>query len=498
MPEHLPRLRRFADSIREAGFTDVILFGMGGSSLAAEVLRAVFGVAPGHPGFQVLDSVDPDAVRRSLARPASSLFVVASKSGSTVEVASLAAEADFRVRAAGVANPELHFVAITDEHTTLHRLAMERGYREVFVNPADIGGRYSALSLFGLVPAALMGIDLVALMASALEMARACRTSTVRRNPGLALGAFMAAGAAAGRDKLTLALPPPLERLGLWIEQLVAESTGKQGTGIVPVAGEYPSDVPGDDRIIVSTAMDGADPSLSPEHARTGGSPAAMLRMPDATSLGAEFFRWEVATATAGFLLNVNPFDEPNVQQAKDATRGLLEAFTADGRLPSTRADAETDGAQVRLSVSARAALQDADPLAILTLLRPAEYFALLAYLPPDDDEFSVVLRDLRDGVSAKRSCAATLGYGPRYLHSTGQLHKGGPDTGVFVIVTAEPAADLPVPGQAYSFGVLEMAQAAGDFASLDRIGRRALHLHLPGRSAALLRAIGERLLDLA
>ncbi len=483
---HLPRLRAAAASVRTSGVTDVVLLGMGGSSLAPEVLRAVVGVTPGFPRFHVLDSVDPDAVRAAMANAGSSIFILASKSGSTIEPNVMAAEAERRLRESGVADPWSRFIAVTDDGTALHARATTSGFRDTFVNPADIGGRYSALSFFGLVPAALMGIDVDALVASGREMAEACREPDPRRNPGLALGALMGAGARHGRDKLTLAFPPQFQRFGLWVEQLVAESTGKQGHGVVPISGETGDEPLGNDRVITQLGSDlesGQGPDQRPD------TPRMVLH---AAGLGGEFFRWEFATAAAGFLLGINPFDEPNVQQAKDATRALLDTYIAQGRLPV----AEADGAiqSVRLTLSGAARHRTQDPRAFLTLLGPSDYFALLAFLPPDDDAFGRVLDDIRRDVAIKTSCAATLGYGPRYLHSTGQLHKGGPDTGVFLVVTAEPSLDLPIPGEPYSFGVLEHAQALGDFESLNRAGRRALHLHLPVRDPALLRQVWENL----
>ena len=479
----LPRLRAFAESVRTSGITDVVLLGMGGSSLAPEVLRAVFGVARGFPRFHVLDSVDPDAVRAAMARAGSSLFILASKSGSTIEPNVMAIEAEWRLREAGVSEPWSRFVAITDEGTALHMRATSSGFRETFVNPADIGGRYSALSFFGLVPAALMGIDVEALVLSGRAMSDACRDEDPRRNPGLALGALMAAGARSGRNKLTLVLPPRLRRFGLWVEQLVAESTGKQGQGVVPVTGEAGDEPIGEDRVVVAfdiTREWGETPRLVLEPARPGG-------------LGGEFFRWEVATAAAGLLLGINPFDEPNVQQAKDATRALLETYSAQGRLPVPEPDAAIERVRLTLSPAARKAAED--PRAFLTLVRPSDYVALLAFLPPDHEGFARVLEDIRHEVAMKTGCAATLGYGPRYLHSTGQLHKGGPDSGVFLIVTADPSPDLPIPAEPYSFGVLELAQALGDFESLNRAGRRALHLHMPSRDPHLLRRVCQSLL---
>lgn len=483
MRPRVGRLRAFADAVRRARTSDVVLLGMGGSSLAADVLRAVAGTAAGFPRFHVLDSVDPDAVRAAMARPSTSLFLVASKSGSTIEVAALAAEAWRRVRAAGASDPGSHFVAITDEHTPLHRRAIDERFRDTFLNAADVGGRFSALTFFGLVPAALMGVDVEALLTSAQSMAEACRLPDPRRNPGVALGALLAAAAAEGRDKLVLRLSAALAPLGLWIEQLVAESTGKDGTGIVPIADEPSASADGDDRIVVEIGAGGA----RDRHQRT---PAMYIAC---ESLGAEFFRWEVATATAGFLLGVNPFDEPNVQQAKDVTRALLEAYAVTAQLPVPAADVAMEGARVTLSAAARDAA-GAGPVSVRRLLRARDYLALLPYLPPGDMRCVPVLQRFRTAVAAQTGCATTLGFGPRYLHSTGQLHKGGPNTGVFVIVTSDGTEDLPVPGEAYSFGVLETAQAVGDFQALDRLGRRAILIHLHRRDPLLLQRITESL----
>jgi glucose-6-phosphate isomerase len=480
----LPRLRACAESVRSSGVTDIVLLGMGGSSLAPEVLRSVYGVAAGFPRFHVLDSVDPDAVRAAMSKAESSLFILASKSGSTIEPNVMAAEAEHRLRAAGIADPWSRFIAITDEGTALHARATNAGFRETFVNPGDIGGRYSALSLFGLVPAALMGIDLDALVASGRAMAASCRDADPRRNPGAALGAMMAAGARTGRDKLMIVFPPELGQLGLWVEQLVAESTGKQGKGIVPVCSVAPNEPLGPDRLRVHVGSErGSDPGSE------RGSDPLMKLPPDmvisSTGLGGEFFRWEFATAIAGFLLGINPFDEPNVQQAKDATRALLDVYTAQQRLPIPEPDAAIEGVRVTMSPAARQATED--PVALLRLIRPGDYFALLAFVPPCHAAFAGALEALRHDVAVKTGNAATIGYGPRYLHSTGQLHKGGPNNGVFLIITAEPSSDLPIPGESYSFGVLERAQALGDFESLIRAGRRALYLHLPVRDPELL-----------
>jgi glucose-6-phosphate isomerase len=486
---YLPRLRACAESIRDSNITDIVLLGMGGSSLAPEVLRAVIGVAKGFPRFTVLDSVDPDAVRAVMSRPASSLFVIASKSGSTIEPNVLIAEALRRLRDAGFTEPGSRVIAITDPETALHRRAVDERFRDVFINPPDIGGRFSALSFFGLVPAAMMGIDVDALVGPARAMADACRTDDPRHNPGLSLGAFMAAAAYAGRDKITLSVPAQLEPLGLWIEQLVAESTGKEGKGVIPIAGESGPLPAGDDRAIVRVALKDEPPDMARSADGTG-VPVMTLVMPDLLALGAEFFRWEVATAAAGLLLDINPFDEPNVAQAKASTRALLDVYTTTRRLPLPEPDAEVDGVRLTLSAAAKPVLTAEGPLAFLRLMQPGDYFALLAYLPTGDEVFQRVLQEFRTAVATKTGCATMLGYGPRYLHSTGQLHKGGPNTGVFVIVTADPAEDLAIPDEPFSFGVLERAQAAGDFDSLSRAGRRVLLVHAPSREPQRLQQL--------
>lgn len=485
----LPRLLALTDAVRAAGYADVVLLGMGGSSLAPEVLRQVIGVTPGFPRFRMLDSVDPDAVRDAMQNAATSLFILASKSGSTIEPNVMAVEARRRLTAAGVVDWASRFIAITDDGTALHRRAQTDGFHEIFVNPSDIGGRYSALSLFGMVPAALMGADVGALLARAREMDAACRVGRAAENPGLALGAFMAAGARSGRDKLTLLLPDRLSSFGLWVEQLVAESTGKRGQGVVPITGEDGPTVEARDRIFVSVTLTGHT-TRSLEAVRRAGAPLFELAVPDVTAIGAEFLRWELATATAGLLMAINPFDEPNVQQAKDATRELLDTYRSTGRLPGREPHGNVHSAQLTLSAAAEEQLHGDAPEHFLTLLRAGDYFALLAYLPPDREPCDSVLREFRTAVGRASACATMFGYGPRYLHSTGQLHKGGANNGVFVMVTAAVDEDLPIEGEPFSFGVLEMAQALGDFESLDRERRRALHIHLPRRDVGLLRKV--------
>ena len=477
----VPRLRAFAESVTRDGFTDVVLLGMGGSSLAPEVLRQVLSHPDSGLRFRVLDSVDPEAVRAAMDRAGDTLFVLASKSGSTIEPNVMAEEARRRVLAVGHADWAKRFIAITDQDTALHRRAVSEGFRDVFVNPGDIGGRYSALSLFGMVPAAIMGLDIEGLLASARAMEQACKVDRASENPGLALGALLGAGARSGRDKLTLWLPPQLQSFGLWVEQLVAESTGKHRKGVVPITGE-PADVGlGDDRIVVAVTVGGVKPH-GLERLESGDMPYALLEMPDVSALGAEFLRWEVATATAGLILDINPFDEPNVQQAKDATRVLLDQYRQQHQLPFPESHGSAHGARLTLTEPAVQALDGSGADAFLRVVKPADYVALLAYLPSDDPRWDKALDAFRMSIAARCATATSVGYGPRYLHSTGQLHKGGAANGVFIIITADAPEDLAIPGETYSFGVLEMAQALGDFQSLDRTGRRALFVRLRDR----------------
>lgn len=504
MTKNLPRLLRFAERVRKDGFTHVLLLGMGGSSLAPEVMRAILrdgaGGRPGAPALTMLDSTDPAAVKAvadSLPL-AKTLVIVASKSGTTIEPNVLSAYVQSRMAAAGVEEPARQFVAITDEGTAMHELAQREKYREVFVNPSDIGGRYSALSYFGMVPAALMGLDVSGILAWGRGMARLCGPgNAIAQNPGVALGIVMGAAARNGRDKLTLITGPRLKPFGLWIEQLLAESTGKKGTGIVPIVGEPlgAASVYGDDRLFVRLRLHGGDPE---EHDRDGkverlraaGFPIVTINLEEPAAIGAEFVRWEIGTATAGAILDINPFDEPNVQQAKDATRALLARHEADGTLPRPAAQVSGDGVALTFDAATwrKLGMGATEPRAALSrffgLVGRHDYVGINAYLP-FDAALAEPLAVARAAVRDRTHAATMFGYGPRYLHSTGQLHKGGANSGVFIIVTADPAQDVPIPGETYSFGTLELAQALGDFASLEATGRRVVRLHLSAPTAA-------------
>ncbi|HEX6323372.1 MAG TPA: hypothetical protein VFZ36_06570 [Vicinamibacterales bacterium] len=470
MQAEADRVRAFAEAAREEGVDRVLLLGMGGSSLCAEVLRDVGGAAPGWPDLVVLDTTDEGTITHETARfdPARTLFLVASKSGSTIEVTSL--EAHFRsiaVEALGAEAAGRRFVAITDPDTQLAAHAREHGYREIFINPPDIGGRFSALSLFGLVPAALLGHDLDTFLGSARDAAAGCRENAAT-NPGLALGAFMVESAKAGRDKLTLLLPPSFKAFGLWVEQLVAESTGKLGVGLLPVTGEpvFDAAVYGDDRafVVVETDEDAVAQPFSPvaQAFRPAATDSVFTITTRREHLGAEFFRWEFATAAAGAGLDINPFDEPNVKEAKDKTSALLK----------DRAALDRDSAP------------GSDGLAnVLGSIGPRDYVGLLVWLTPGpalDD----ALQRVREKITLATGAATTVGIGPRYLHSTGQYHKGGPDTGVFIVITGDDATETEIPGAGYSFSVLKRAQAIGDLQALTAHGRRVARLYIGGADA--------------
>lgn len=491
----IERLKQFTTRVRDKGFTHAVLLGMGGSSLAPEVLTKTLGSAPGFIELKVLDTTAPDAIHavEKNVPLTNTLFVVSSKSGTTTETISLFEYFYGRLQAEK-SSPGEHFVAITDAGTPLQQSARQRKFRDCFLAPADVGGRYSALTYFGMVPAALLGIDLEALVRNAVDAADGTKPSAdPADNTAVHLGAMLGDLALQGRDKLTLMLSPRLAPLGAWIEQLVAESTGKQGLGIVPVDNPIPG--PGhDDQVFVSistVAEQGTETTRDLDHLRELGHPVVHWLINDMTELGGEFFRWEFATAVAAYRLGINPFDEPDVADAKLATKRSLEALetgtvATDSLTLYKDSASEWFGDKRYLGTSG-----DADgPLKKLAAeLRPGDYLAILAYLPPSppvDSRLSVVRRRLQE----RFGIVTCLAYGPRYLHSSGQLHKGGPNSGVFVQLTSEPEQDLPVPGQGYSFQQLITAQAAGDFDVLTRRQRRVLRVHLRGPVTAALDAL--------
>jgi len=487
MPDVAVELARFAREVREDGFEHVVHIGMGGSSLAPLVMNRtlVKKDTDGLP-LTVLDTTDPERVDRLLRSLdfARTLFIVASKSGTTTEprdLADLMYERVAKARKKDTAGE--NFVAITDPHTPLVDLARERNFRRVFTADPDVGGRYSALIHFGMVPAALMGLDTEQLLARANVMAHACRPDfPLRRNPAVMLGAALGELARGGRDKVTFLMPDDIAELGLWLEQLLAESTGKDGKGLLPVAGE-PAGEPAaydTDRVFVRYRLQ-AHPDEDTDALATSllraGHPVLTFTLQDPLDLAQEFLRWEIATATAGAVLELNPFDQPDVQAAKDATRRQLEHVRDEGELPAPAPDVTDDG----LAVWGAA---DAGNLgeALATLLEDVPdrgYLALLAYLP-ESAEITDYLDHMRTALRERFRLATTAGYGPRYLHSTGQIHKGGPNDGLFLILTADADRQkVKLPDRDYDLGTLQLAQALGDFEALRDRGRRVVRVHL-------------------
>lgn len=503
MRTRVDEITSFAREVKDAGFRSVVLLGMGGSSLAPEVINRVFGSAEGWPRFFMLDSTDPGTIQAIERRidPATTLFIVSSKSGGTIEPMSFYKYFRAKVDAAKGGDAGENFVAITDPGTSLEKMAAQSGFRRTFSNMEDIGGRYSALSYFGMVPAALMGIDVASFLDEAIAMEKACAKPTPEDNPGAWLGTIMGVAWKAGRDKVTIFTSIDLDSFGLWAEQLIAESTGKEGKGLVPVAGEpvgRPSAY-GRDRLFVYLSLEGGAVDPDQEHniakLENAGQPVVHLRMRSKNALGAEFFRWEMATAVAGHFLGVNVFDQPNVQESKDNTARLLAAYKERGRLPEPE-PILTDGISLYGDGEAlgRAGFEGTlltGLRAFLSMVRPGDYVALLSYTP-STGEHEELFQDARIAIRDTLRVATTFGYGPRYLHSTGQLHKGGPNTGAFIEITADPRRDLEIPGEPYTFGTLIRAQALGDLESLQKHRRRALRLHIRGDHAAGVERIRE------
>ena len=462
MRQQASDLASFAAEVRDVGFKHFVLLGMGGSSLGPEVLRQTFGSAPGYPELIVLDSTVPGWVQSvtDAIDPAQTIFLVSSKSGSTTEPNMFYAYfRDLVEQAVGLDAAGQHFIAVTDPESSLARLGSEQGFRRVFLNPTDLGGRYSVLSFFGLVPAAIIGLDVLKLLDRADGMRNQTKPEIpASENLGVLLAAVMGVFSQRGRDKLTVVTSPAISSFGLWVEQLIAESTGKDGIGLVPVAGE-PQTSPkyyGEDRMFVYLRLDGDDNGSTDDAVQaveSSGQPVVRLGLADVYHIGAEFFHWEMATAIAGSIICINPFDQPNVQAAKDMTESVLAQYKTSGKLPD---------------------MEEADSIGqLLAMAGPGYYLAIMAYVT-QSPEVEQALDDLRRRVTEKYGIATTMGYGPRFLHSTGQLHKGGPASGLFLQITAEHSQTLPIAGTPYSFGVLSNAQALGDLQALRASKRRA------------------------
>jgi transaldolase/glucose-6-phosphate isomerase len=486
MEANTGELSRLAAEARSAGFEHAVLLGMGGSSLAPLVMAQVFPKAQGGLPLIVLDSTDPESilgVERGLALERT-LFIVSSKSGTTAESSALGDYFFAKVQERKGDRAGENFIAITDPGTPLEALSRERRYRRTVLSFPDIGGRYSAFSPFGLIPAALMGVEVGEALIRELRMARACDSCVpLRENPGVALGAALGELALRGRDKLTFFMPRAIEPFGLWLEQLVAESTGKNGKGLVPIAGEElgAAAVYGNDRVFVFFRLKAEKEEAAERLAdqlRTAGHPVVSIEMDGPLDLAQEMFRWEMATATAGSVLGINPFDQPNVQESKDETNRTLTRLRISGKIeeppPSTTVDS--------IALYARGRARDASHLiqSMVARASPGTYLAIQAYLP-ENGETRRALQALRTGLRDALGVATMLDYGPRYLHSTGQMHKGGPEKVLVLQLTRDPAEDVPIPKQPYGFGELERAQAIGDLEVLRRHERPAMRVHLAG-----------------
>jgi len=490
--ENLEALQEIAADVKKAAFKNALLLGMGGSSLCPEVLRMTFGKAPGYPDLHVLDSTDPAQIKATEEKVDlnSTLCIVSSKSGSTLEPNIYKQYFFDRVKGrVGEKEVGNRFIAITDPGSKLQRVAQKDKFRKVFLGEPSIGGRYSALSNFGMVPAAVMGIDVAKFLKNTQKMVEACgEDSDATTNPGVILGTILGLAANQGRDKLTIVTSPGIFDLGAWLEQLIAESTGKSGKGIIPVDRERLAkpDTYGNDRVFAYLRLE-SEPDKEQSSAidafAKAGHPVVRIVLSDIYSLGQEFFRWEIATAVAGSLISINAFNQPDVEASKTETRKLTTEYESTGKLPSESPFFTGDGCKLYTDVKNAAALKGGGTLTgflnkHLARIAPGDYFAVLGYITmnkANEDALEAIRLAVRDD----KRVATVLGFGPRFLHSTGQAYKGGPNTGVFLQITCDDAVDVLVPGQKYTFGVVKAAQARGDFAVLAERGRRALRVHL-------------------
>jgi transaldolase / glucose-6-phosphate isomerase len=510
---HLKELNDAGADAAKAGFSHALLLGMGGSSLCPEVLKITYGRQPGHPELHVLDSTDPAQIKsiESQVDLAKTLCIVASKSGSTLEPNIFKQYFFERMQqTVGKEKAGEHFIAITDPGSKMQQVAERDHFRKIFFGRPSIGGRYSALSNFGMAPAAIMGLDITKFLQRANEMVQACKPEIpTDQNPGVILGSILGTLGNLGRNKVTFITSPGIHDVGAWLEQLIAESTGKINKGLIPVDRETlgAPEVYGNDRVFVHLRLADETDAIQTgklEVLKNAGHPVVEIELADTYDLGQEFFRWEIATAVAGSILKINPFNQPDVEASKIVTRQLTEAYEKSGKLPE-EAPLFDDGA-IKLFTDERNAanlnnLAGSDRSltgflrAHLRQLHPGDYMALLAYVEMNN-EHEERLQAVRHAVRDRKHVATCLGFGPRFLHSTGQAYKGGPNTGVFLQITCDDAVDLPVPGQKYTFGIVKAAQARGDFQVLADRKRRALRVHLPKDVEAGLEKLGQAVTD--
>ena len=505
-------LQKLAAEVKQEGFTHILLLGMGGSSLCPEVFSITFGKAEGFPKLLILDSTDPQEVQTRLDSIdlKKTLFIVSSKSGSTLEPNIFKQFFFARAEEAlGKGNAGKHFIAITDPGSKMEEVAKKDGFRHIFYGLPGIGGRYSALSNFGMIPAAAAGIDVARFLKNTQEMVDSCSPlHAVEENPGVILGIILGVAARSGHDKLTIITSPAIYDLGAWLEQLIAESTGKQGHGIIPVDRESTaaSSLYGKDRVFAYIRLESnacTEQDKLVDALEKSGQPLVRISIPDIYHLGQEFFRWEIATAVAGSIIGINAFNQPDVEASKVVTRELTNAYEKTGSLPAETPIFEENGIKLFTDeTNAKAITQAAGSdktlngmiKAHLSRLKPGDYFALLGYIEMNSQHESA-LQEIRHLIRDSRHEATCLGFGPRFLHSTGQAYKGGPNSGVFLQITCDDKKDLLVPEQTYTFGVVKSAQARGDFQVLAERQRRALRVHLTGNVEAGLVRLKEAVL---
>ncbi len=505
MIANVDSLIAFGNEIKNAGFENIVILGMGGSSLCPDVCRATFGSAPGFPGLLVLDSTNPASVLRieQQINLAKTLFIVASKSGGTTETNMFYQYFYDRVKSIKN-NPSENFIAVTDENTKMESIAKEKQFRRVFINPADIGGRYSALSYFGLVPMALIGMDVKKILHSADEMRKQSQFETVQ-NPAAQIGLLMGEAHNEDIDKMTFIISDEIKTFGYWAEQLIAESTGKEGKGILPVEGEiipqsFDINKYGEDRFFIFLLLekDSQKYSMLQQELSQKSIPYANIILKDINELGSQFFLWEFATAISAIVLKINPFDEPNVKESKDNTVRVIEEFKRNGKLPVN------NSAIVQMPYSIYAEPEYISKLAessVSTLFkkhfsgnRSEDYIALLAYVD-QNSENEKILYTLREELTKKFGLPVTVGFGPRYLHSTGQLHKGGKSNGIFLIIAGDEPHDVNIPGEVFSFQVLKNAQSLGDYQSFADRKSRLLYIHISDDLSQGLKQISEQII---
>ncbi|MEO8665988.1 MAG: hypothetical protein ABI462_10865 [Ignavibacteria bacterium] len=490
MKSNCDEINLFVDELRSEGYTHAVVLGMGGSSMCPEVCREIFGVREGYLNLHVLDSTDPMTVNdiENSIDIEKTLFIVSSKSGSTIEVDSFLRYFFDKVSKVKGQNAGKNFIAITDPATLLESTAKENNFRKIFINPPDIGGRYSALSYFGLVPAAIIGVDIVKFLNNAENMMDDCMTIIAEKNPGVYLGTAIGELSKKGTDKLTFVLPPRISSFGFWVEQLIAESTGKEDKGVIPVEGEATGKISsyGKDRLFTCLTLgkeNGSERKLKKALIKND-RPLIEIELDELYDIGGQFYLWEFATSVMGVVIGINPFDEPNVKESKDNTGNVLKYFEENKKLPEQKPQVQDKDLSVYVDKKSSGKKKTDKWKAedflkyFLDMSKKGDYISLMAYIQKNKSNENI-LQEIRELLRSKKKLATTAGYGPRFLHSTGQLHKGGPDNGLYIQIVQDDTKDLEIPGKPYSFGVLKQSQANGDYESLKKHNRRVIRIDL-------------------